>query len=209
MKDRETISIQSDTFPEKSETSKIEEKEILKGQRISLRSIENSDKDIVFIQKLFTDPEVGQYFSDPKVEPFKDNEKAKQIVESMLKDGEIFLIMETQDGKPIGGCILGKGEDQNYSFGIYIGEKEYEGKGYASEASKLIIDYGFEKFGVEDIYSNTHENNERSKKLLENLGFHEYEKADTVDEDKIIKNGKIFNRLYYKLSKEEWVKRNK
>ena len=45
------------------------------------------------------------------------------------------------------------------------------GKGYASEATKLIIEYVRKKFQQEKVYAFTMPKNKASQKLLEKLGF--------------------------------------
>lgn len=52
-----------------------------------------------------------------------------------------------------------------------IGEPEYRGRGYGKEASKLWIQYGIQKLGLNKIYLNTLETNARNIRINKELGF--------------------------------------
>jgi ribosomal-protein-alanine N-acetyltransferase len=49
--------------------------------------------------------------------------------------------------------------------------KEYWGKGFMAEALKVFMNYGFEDMNLNRIEATTNPKNERSKKLLNRLGF--------------------------------------
>ena len=55
---------------------------------------------------------------------------------------------------------------QRVGVGILIGEKEEQGKGYASAALKLLIDYCFKTLALRQIYCNICSENENSVKLF-------------------------------------------
>jgi ribosomal-protein-alanine N-acetyltransferase len=58
------------------------------------------------------------------------------------------------------GCFLG-----------YSVDKAYEGRGFASEAVRAVVDYGFERLNLHRIGANYRPTNERSGALLRRLGF--------------------------------------
>lgn len=57
------------------------------------------------------------------------------------------------------------------AIGIAIGDVSYWGKGYATEALKLGVDFAFLKLKLCKLVAGIHENNEASKKLFIKLGF--------------------------------------
>ena len=55
--------------------------------------------------------------------------------------------------------------------GIFIGNTDYWGKVYGTEALRLIVDYGFRVLGLENIMLNVFENNARAIHSYEKVGF--------------------------------------
>ena len=62
------------------------------------------------------------------------------------------------------------GQTDAFEFGFYLLPK-YWGKGYATEASKMIIEYAYGSLGIRNIYAGHHPDNAASAKTLERLGF--------------------------------------
>ncbi len=57
-----------------------------------------------------------------------------------------------------------------YELG-YRFKKKHWGKGFATESSSAILDFGFKNLNVEKIFAITDPKNENSKKVLNKLGF--------------------------------------
>ena len=53
-------------------------------------------------------------------------------------------------------------KDHNDLFGIVIGEKDYWSKGYGTEATRLVLDYGFRQLNLHRVWSAAFAFNERS-----------------------------------------------
>ena len=71
----------------------------------------------------------------------------------------------------IGGITIDKRkDDSSFVLGYWLGE-EYWGKGFATEASESIIAYFFSNSSATKIYASHMFGNEKSKKILTNLGF--------------------------------------
>src|SRR5438477_214806 len=52
-------------------------------------------------------------------------------------------------------------KDRHAAFGISIGEKEEWGKGYGTEATRLIVGYAFETLNLNRVWLHVHAHNER------------------------------------------------
>jgi len=61
----------------------------------------------------------------------------------------------------------------NADFGIYIGEKDCWGKGYGTETTILMLDYGFTILGLHNILLSTYGYNERAIRAYTRAGFRE------------------------------------
>ena len=99
--------------------------------------------------------------------------------------------------KLIGGIsIASKGINTNFDLGYWISE-DYWGRGYALEASKLLIAHFFSNTSQNKIYSGHIINNKKSKKILETLGFVK------ISEGKVfsLSKQKKVDHVYYELIK--------
>jgi len=77
------------------------------------------------------------------------------------------------DGTVIGDIAL---QDLNWknrscTLGYGLSKLEYRGKGYATDAAKVMLKYGFHHLGLERISATTQENNIGSQRVLEKCGF--------------------------------------
>ena len=99
-----------------------------------------------------------------------------------------FVICLLSDGRPIGTAGL---HDLNHvdgraEFGIAIGEKSEWGKGYGTDATRAICDFGFGELRLERIGLFVYADNERARRTYEAAGFvHEgtYRRAHFADGD--------------------------
>lgn len=107
------------------------------------------------------------------------------------------------DGVPVGTIGLLSIDRKNCKAEYYIamGETDYKGKGVAKEASRLILEYGFERLGLNRIYLFTEVENESAQKLFEKVGFI---KEGIIRRD-IFSHGKFVDRIAYGVLKEEWI----
>ena len=97
-----------------------------------------------------------------------------------LKDAEKWLYKSSKEelalniylrNDLIGGITIDKRTDNNtHVLGYWIGE-EYWGKGYAIEACNSLISYFFSNHSENKLYASHMLKNEKSKKILLNLGF--------------------------------------
>ena len=56
-------------------------------------------------------------------------------------------------------------------LGIFVGEKEYWGKGYGTEATELLLDFAFNILNLNSIMLIVNSFNERAIKSYEKCGF--------------------------------------
>ncbi len=78
--------------------------------------------------------------------------------------------------------------------GIII-EKKYRGRGFASEALKLICDYAKSKLKLHQLYANIVEDNNESIALFEKMGFEQV----AIKRDWHYSKGNFKNELLYQL----------
>jgi len=86
-----------------------------------------------------------------------------------------FAIYELPDLRPIGLTNIRDFITPNRTaeFGIAIGEPECRGRGYGTEATRLMLDYAFTVLGVHNVWLDTIEYNEAAIRAYSRAGFKE------------------------------------
>ena len=84
-----------------------------------------------------------------------------------------FVIYEREHLAPIGTVSLTGIDYHNRraGLGILVGERDYRGKGYGTEALRLILDYGFNGLGLHNISLWTVSYNRAAIRAYEKVGF--------------------------------------
>ncbi|HXZ29959.1 MAG TPA: GNAT family protein, partial [Dehalococcoidia bacterium] len=118
---------------------------------------------------------------------------------------DVRFIIEAMEGaltKPIGSCGLHEinAKDHNANFGIVIGERDYWNKGYGTEATRLVLDYGFQELNLHRISSAAFAFNERSIRLHKKVGFREEGRLRQA----MFKNGQYHDEVQFGILREEW-----
>jgi RimJ/RimL family protein N-acetyltransferase len=91
------------------------------------------------------------------------------------EDDVTFTIYECASLRPIGTTALHQVDHYNRTatFGIVIGEKDCWGKGYGTEATRLMLDYAFTGLGLHNVMLQVFANNERGLRAYRRAGFRE------------------------------------
>ncbi len=86
-------------------------------------------------------------------------------------DWYAMWIIENEDGIHIGDlCFKGYEYGKNPEIGYGIND-EFQGRGYATEATKLALEWAFSQSGVMAVEAETDPDNIASQKVLEKCGF--------------------------------------
>ncbi len=87
-------------------------------------------------------------------------------------DGLILFIIENREGENVGGISFHSRDQKNgtFSFGIVV-NRGHRGKGYAEEAARILLRYGFWERRYQKCNSACISTNEASIRLHEKLGF--------------------------------------
>ena len=162
------------------------------GKRIVLRKFRLSDVDdlLEFEKKKRNGKKMT--LSDAK----------KWIKKSVDENGYYFAV--ELDKKVIGYvelCHLNWFEGVAGEMGYHIGPK-FRGKGYATEAAGVVIDYCFNKLKFRKVYADTDPDNKASQKVLEKLGF----KLEGIIRERRFVKGRWIDEWDYGLLKREWRK---
>jgi RimJ/RimL family protein N-acetyltransferase len=140
----------------------------IEGEKVALGPL--SRELIPLYQKWDTDFEINRTTSGAR--PVTLEEEADAYEKCIRdKDFVLFTIYERQTWRPIGKTYLYLTGHQNAEFGIVIGEHDCQGKGYGTEATRLMLDYGFTILGLFNILLTVLEYNLAGIKAYEKAGF--------------------------------------
>lgn len=83
------------------------------------------------------------------------------------------LAIEDEHGRHIGNVMYYNIDAlrQEAELGITIGETDYWGKGYGTEATRLLVEHLLGKIGLQRVYLKTLEWNTRARRSFEKAGF--------------------------------------
>jgi RimJ/RimL family protein N-acetyltransferase len=154
-------------MPVKKNTSK---QGSLIGRRIYLRPF--SKNDLSYIQKWSNDPEIRRLTGE--VTPMSQAEAEKFYKELRVdKDRVWFVIVLKRGNRVIGeaGLLRMFRPWRCTDMSIIVGEKDVWGKGYGTEAGRLLLDYAFGRLGFHRVSVGVVGFNERALRFWEGLGF--------------------------------------
>ena len=131
-------------------------------------------EDAKFIFEIMNTPKYHKYIGDRNIRTLEDAEN--YITQKMMPQYEKmgfgnFTVTLKSDGSKIGFCgiyVRPSLETPDIGFAFF---EEYEGKGYAYEASSLLKQLAKDEFGLKKLSGITVEYNHSSRKLLEKLGL--------------------------------------
>jgi RimJ/RimL family protein N-acetyltransferase len=85
-----------------------------------------------------------------------------------------WAIIRREDGSYVGEVVLNDLDPHNESMGfrIALGGPDVFGRGYGSEATKAVVDYGLEVIGLHRISLEVVDFNLRAQRVYEKIGFH-------------------------------------
>lgn len=190
----------------KEEINKVIGKDdIIKGDNISLRLVSQEDCTPRYAEWL-EDREVNRYL---ETRWSKQNvESIKAFVQSMIDspDNYLFAIVENCGGTHIGNIKIGP-INRNHSFAdvsYFIGEKSAWGKGYATEAIKLITKFGFTNLNLHRIQAGAYEGNLGSDKCLKKAGY----KLEGCFRKQLFTENGWEDHLFYGILRQDWEAEN-
>jgi RimJ/RimL family protein N-acetyltransferase len=174
-------------------------KPFLIGERLYLRPLEEEDIDRCLVW--INDPEITATVALRF--PFNRSREKEWFAALYKTDRDIPLAIVLKDGdRHIGNCGLHQIDYPNRcaQFGIMIGEKEEWDKGYASEASRLILDYGFDQLGLHRISLQVYAHNLRAQRVYEKLGF----TREGVLRESYYRDGRYHDTVIMGILRSEW-----
>ena len=178
----------------------------LETPRLSLRKILPEDEEDMY-----------EYSKDPETSKFLlwEPHNSRDFTRGHLKYLQVqyqkaaffdWALVLKETGKMIGTCGFTEIYEREKRAEIgYVIAPAFHRQGYAPEALRRVMEYGFDTLGLLSLSGRLMEDNKASEKVLTRLGF----QPDKSKKESIYKRGKKQRILTYTLTKEEYQNRVK
>lgn len=117
----------------------------------------------------------------------------------------LFGIVVRETDRLIGSTGLSQIDlrNQNASFGTMIGEKSAWGKGYGTEATRLVVRYAFEELHLNRVQLHVYAYNLRGIRVYEKVGF----RREGVLRQAHVYDNRFWDTVVMAMLREEWENR--
>lgn len=139
---------------------------ILKGERISLQPV--TEQDIPFLEAWCEDPEIRKTFSLRLLSDIVVNYRSRLGKEARY---DFVLFDETMNRVGLVSLFNIDKQVSQAETAKLLGEPAARGKGYASQASKMLLAYAFDVLKLSRVYLRTEGLNLHNIKINEKLGY--------------------------------------
>jgi [ribosomal protein S5]-alanine N-acetyltransferase len=150
-----------------------ERKLVLKSERLGFVTLVRED--IPTMTAWFQNPEYSAYLMGAAARPFTLEAETKWFEDNATPSQSLvtFGILELESKRLIGTCSLMEINPVNgiATLGIGIGEPECLGKGYGTEAVRLLVEYGMFFLNLHNIKLEVFGFNPRAIRAYEKAGF--------------------------------------
>ena len=169
----------------------------LETERLILRCFDLPDANAV--QKLLDDPEVvGNLMGNMLPYSLADAEAMIVRGRSAFKAGGayMFAVVRKSNDDLVGYCNLELQPNHHQAEIAYWIGRPYWWQGYATEAAKAVLAYGFETLGLQRIYAYVLKRNQAALRVLEKAGLSlEDSQSLTIHKDGIPEDVEVYSLL--------------
>ncbi len=153
-----------------------------------------------------SDEEVQFWYGEPVYKEMADTQKLiEKYVEASVNEDNFRWALCLKDTNKCVGMIayFYVYEGNNFAEIEYCIGREFQNKGYVTEACEAVIKYGFEEMDLHKVQICHNGENMKSKRVIEKCGF-KYE--GTLRDYFYMGDEKYVDRLYYSILKSEFNK---
>jgi [ribosomal protein S5]-alanine N-acetyltransferase len=173
----------------------------IKTGRLILRDFLPGDFEAFFAAT--NDPEYQKYYSEVEATRSFYQELFDRILSGTkeIRRTKYQLAICLPEGELIGTCgvRIEDTDNRQASFGCAISRMVW-GKGYAYEACRSLLDFGFSSLPIHRVYAETISENSRARTLAERLGM----RLEAVMKHTRYFKGRWWDSVIYAVLEDEW-----
>jgi RimJ/RimL family protein N-acetyltransferase len=173
---------------------------VLEGSRVVLRR--HVPEDLAAFRRWYSDPEIARLARYQEA-PMRPEEIERFFAARVVGDGALAMaIHERSTDRLVGTCAFSQLDGDNGSalYHITIGEKVAWGRGYGTEATRLMLDHAFGALGLHRIALFVFEFNERAIRTYQRCGFVIEGRA----RESIFRDGRWWDELAMSVLESDW-----
>jgi len=177
----------------------------IETERLILRRFEYDDCDAVF-RNWASDENVQKMYSEPT---YHTKEEVKVLLDKYIgnyerEDYYRWAVIDREKGECIGQIAYFLVDSKNHFAEIeYCIGAEFQCRGYATEATKAVIAFGFDRMNLHKVQICTKTINAQSKRVIEKCGF----TYEGTLRDYFFMDGEYVGRLYFSILRDEYESR--
>lgn len=145
--------------------------EALEGDLVVLRR--HGPDNVAAFRRWYSDPEVARLARYQEAPMRADEIERFFQVRALGEESLTMAIHERSTDRLVGTCSFSQvdGDNGSVMYHITIGEKEVWGRGYGTEATRLMLDHAFGSLGLHRVALTVFEFNERAIRAYLRCGF--------------------------------------
>ena len=171
-------------------------------ERLILRRFRYTDDDAM-LKYWIADEKIQPLYSEPV---YTTKEEVKELLDKYIgsyekSDYYRWAVIEKNSNECIGQIAYFLVDSKNHFAEIeYCIGSDFQCRGYATEATKAVIAYGFNNIGLHKVQICTKTINKPSKRVIEKCGF----TYEGTLRDYFYMNGEYVGRLYFSILRSEY-----
>ena len=174
---------------------------LLPGRLVILKRHRNDS--LPAFRRWYSDPDIVRLTRYAETIPTPEEIQRHFYARVMSPDMLAMAIHVRETDRLVGSCAFSQldGENGSCLFHITIGEHDAWGKGYGTEATKLMVDHAFGVLGLHRIGLTVFEFNGRAIRAYEKCGFTLEGRA----REAIFRDGRYWDELHMSVLAQDWA----
>lgn len=172
----------------------------LSGPTVGLRGL--TREDLPAYRRWIENPAATAFMETGWRPPSDAEMEALYKASTEPNDTVVFAIQPHGLGRAVGSCglYLIQWICRRAEFRILIGDDEGRGRGYGTEAAKLVLAYAFDKLNLEIVYLGVNLENGGAIRSYEKAGF----RREGIRRKLVYRNGRYYDVVMMSILREEW-----
>jgi RimJ/RimL family protein N-acetyltransferase len=174
--------------------------EVLAGRLVTLRR--HAPENVAAFRRWYADPEIARLARYQQA-PMRPDEIDRFFAARVVgPDALAMAVHERSTERLIGTCAFSQLDGDNGSalFHITIGESDAWGRGYGTEATRLMVDHAFGTLGLHRIALFVFEFNERAIRAYRRVGFI----VEGRSRESVWRDGRWWDELAMSVLESDW-----